>query len=152
NVVRYRDDLDAFVVAHGAAALAAFVALYTAVVTLSIPCAVFLTVSGGFLFGTLVGGAASIVGASLGAVLIFLVARTAFGEQLARRFGPLMARLADGFRRDAFNFLLFLRLVPAFPFFAVNLVSALAGVRLAPFVAATVLGIIPATFAFASVG
>jgi uncharacterized membrane protein YdjX (TVP38/TMEM64 family) len=92
------------------------------------------------------------MGASLGAVLIFLIARTAFGEHLARRFGPLIARLAEGFRRDAFNYLLFLRLVPAFPFFAVNLVSALAGVRLGPFVAATILGIIPATFAFASVG
>ena len=152
NIVRYRDQLDAFVAAHGAAALAAFVAVYIAVVTLSIPCAVFLTVAGGFLFGTLIGGAVSIIGASLGAVLIFLIARTAFGEHLARGFGPLMARLAEGFRRDAFNYLLFLRLVPAFPFFAVNLVAALAGVRLAPFVAATVLGIVPATFAFASVG
>ena len=62
------------------------------------------------------------------------------------------ARLAEGFREDAFSYLLFLRLVPAFPFFLVNLVPALAGVGLAPFVAATALGIIPATFTFAFVG
>ena len=152
NLVRYRTELDGFIATHGAAALAFFVAVYIAVVTLSIPGAVFLTMTGGFLFGTIAGGAASIVASSVGAVLIFLIARTAFGEHLARRAGPLAARLAEEFREDAFSYLLFLRLVPAFPFFIVNLVAALAGVRLAPFVAATVLGVIPAAFAFASVG
>ena len=152
NLVRYRTTLDALVVAHGLASLVAFVACYTAVVALSIPGALFLTVSGGILFGTLVGGLASVVGATVGAALIFLIARTACGEHLARRAGPVAARLADGFREDAFSYLLFLRLVPAFPFFLVNLVPALAGVRFVPFVAATALGIVPATFAFASVG
>ena len=152
NIVRYRDQLDAFVAARGAAAVVVFAVVYVAVVTLSIPGAAFLTIASGVLFGTLAGGLVSIVAASTGAILIFLIARTAFGEHLARRAGSLATRLAEGFREDAFNYLLVLRLVPAFPFFAVNLVAALAGVRLAPFVAATVLGIVPATFAFASVG
>lgn len=152
NVVRYRDQIDAFIAGHAAGALAAFAILYVGVVALSIPGAVFLSIASGFLFGTLVGGLASIVSASVGAVLIFLIARTAFGEHLIRRAGPAAARLAEGFREDAFHYLLFLRLVPAFPFFAVNLVAALAGVRLMPFVAATVLGIVPGTFAFTSVG
>lgn len=152
NLVRYRTTLDAFISAHGAAALAAFIALYIAVVTLSLPGAVYMTISSGILFGALAGGLASIVGATIGAILVFLIARTAFGEHLLRRAGPLAARLAKGFRADAFSYLLFLRLVPAFPFFIVNLVAALAGVRLAPFVAATALGVVPAAFAFASVG
>ena len=69
-----------------------------------------------------------------------------------RRAGPLACKIADGFRADAFSYLLFLRLVPAFPFFLVNLAPALVGVKLSTFVAATAIGIIPATFAFAFLG
>ena len=105
-------------------------AIYVMVVALSIPGALFLTITGGILFGTLVGGAATVVGATTGATIIFLIARSACGESLIRRAGPLACKLADGFRADAFSYLLFLRLVPAFPFFLVNLVPALVGVKL----------------------
>ena len=98
------------------------------------------------------GAAATVVSATIGATIIFLVARSACGETLVRRAGPLACKLADGFRSDAFSYLLFLRLVPAFPFFLVNLVPALVGVKLPTFVAATAIGIIPATFAFAFLG
>jgi uncharacterized membrane protein YdjX (TVP38/TMEM64 family) len=152
NLVRHRAALDDFVAGHMPTALAAFVAIYIAVVTLSIPGAGLLTITGGILFGILWGGLASVFGATIGATAIFLIARTAFGEHLVRRAGPLAARLAEGFRQDAFSYLLFLRLIPAFPFFVINLVAALAGLRLAPFVAATALGIVPAAFAFAFVG
>jgi uncharacterized membrane protein YdjX (TVP38/TMEM64 family) len=134
------------------AALAAFIAIYVVAVALSIPGALFLTITSGVLFGTLVGGAASVTGATIGATLIFLVARSACGETLIRRAGPLACKLAEGFRADAFSYLLFLRLVPAFPFFLVNLVPAVAGVKLRTFMAATAIGIIPATFAFAFFG
>ena len=80
------------------------------------------------------------------------MAKSACGENLVRRAGPLAGKLADGFRADAFSYLLFLRLVPAFPFFLVNLVPALVGVKLSTFVAATFIGIIPATFAFSFLG
>ena len=152
NLVRHRATLDALISSHWLLAIAAFVASYIALVTLSLPGAVIMTVSSGILFGAFAGGLASIAGATIGATLLFLIARTAFGEHLARRAGPLMARLTEGFREDAFNYLLFLRLVPAFPFFMVNLVAALVGVRLATFVAATGLGIVPGTFAFAFAG
>jgi uncharacterized membrane protein YdjX (TVP38/TMEM64 family) len=69
-----------------------------------------------------------------------------------RRAGPRLSTLAAGFREDAFHYLLFLRLVPLFPFFLVNLAPAIVGVRLSPFLAATALGILPATFAFALAG
>ena len=71
-------------------------------------------------------GSPSVVGATTGATIIFLIARSACGESLVRRAGPLARKLAEGFRADAFSYLLFLRLVPAFPFFLVNLVPALA--------------------------
>jgi uncharacterized membrane protein YdjX (TVP38/TMEM64 family) len=100
----------------------------------------------------LVGASAAVIGATIGATVIFLVARTALGEPLLRRAGPRANQLAKGFRDDAFSYLLFLRLVPVFPFFLVNLVPAFAGVRLGPFIAGTVLGVIPAAIVFALAG
>jgi uncharacterized membrane protein YdjX (TVP38/TMEM64 family) len=152
TLVRHHSALEGFVSAHLAAALAVFVAIYVAAVALSIPGAVLLTVSGGILFGWLAGGLAVLVGATAGATLIFLVARTAFGEFFIRRAGPRLKRIVAGFRADAFSYLLFLRLVPLFPFFLVNLAPALVGIPLRTFVAATALGIVPATFVFAALG
>jgi uncharacterized membrane protein YdjX (TVP38/TMEM64 family) len=132
--------------------VAAYIALYVTAAALSIPVGFYLTVIGGILFGTVLGGAAALVGATTGAICIFLIARSAIGEYLVRRAGPLAGKLAQGFRADAFSYLLFLRLVPIVPFWMVNLVAALCGVRFATFAAATALGIIPATFIFAFLG
>lgn len=152
TLIRHRAAIDAFVTEHQFAAFAAFVALYVVVVALSIPGAFILTVSGGLIFGAVAGGIGAFIGALAGASVIFLIARTALGGWLVKRAGPFAQRLADGFRRDAFNYLLFLRLVPAFPFWLVNIVPALLGVQLSTFVAATALGIFPLTFAFAFFG
>jgi uncharacterized membrane protein YdjX (TVP38/TMEM64 family) len=152
TLVGHRAAIDAFVRLHGVVAVATFIAAYVAVVALSIPGAAILTVAGGALFGWLVGGLAAIVGATVGATVVFLIARTACGEHLLRRAGPLAAKVAQGFRADAFHYLLFLRLVPVFPFWLVNLAPALVGVSLGTFVLATAVGIIPGTFAFALVG
>jgi uncharacterized membrane protein YdjX (TVP38/TMEM64 family) len=152
SLVRHHGVLQHFVAQNKLAALAGYIALYIAVVALSVPGAVFLTVAGGILFGALLGGTAAALGATIGAILIFLIAKSALGEQLSRRAGPLADRLAEGFRADAFSYLLFLRLVPIFPFWLVNLVPALAGVRLRVFATATAIGILPGTFAFAFVG
>lgn len=151
-LVRHRRAIDGFVSEHRLLAMLAYVAIYIVAVALSLPGAVFLTVAGGFLFGLAVGASAAVIGATVGATLIFLVARTALGEPLLRRAGPRAAQLAQGFRDDAFSYLLFLRLVPAFPFFLVNLVPAFAGVRLAPFIAATALGVIPGALVYALAG
>jgi uncharacterized membrane protein YdjX (TVP38/TMEM64 family) len=152
GLVGHRAAIDAFVTEHRVLAVLTYVGLYIVAVALSVPGALFLTVSGGFLFGAMIGGSAAVIGATIGATLIFLIARSALGESLLRRAGPRVARLAHGFRDDAFSYLLFLRLVPAFPFFLVNLVPAVAGVKLWPFVAATALGVIPASFVYALAG
>ena len=152
TLVHHHAVLQDFIARNAAAAVAGYVALYIAVVALSLPGGAVLTITGGVLFGVVIGGAAASVGATIGAICIFLIARSAVGEQLARRAGPLAERLAEEFRADAFSYLLFLRLVPLFPFWLVNLVPALCGVRLATFAAATAIGILPATFAFAFVG
>jgi uncharacterized membrane protein YdjX (TVP38/TMEM64 family) len=152
TLVRHHETLRAFIAAHEATAVAAYVALYIAAVALSIPVGFYLTVTGGILFGAVLGGAAAVVSATIGAICIFLIAKSAVGDYLVRRAGPLAQRLAQGFRDDAFSYLLFLRLVPIFPFWIVNLVPALVGVKLSTFAAATALGVIPATFVFAFVG
>jgi uncharacterized membrane protein YdjX (TVP38/TMEM64 family) len=152
TLVRHRDAIDGFVAARCGLAIATFVAIYVAAVALSIPGAAILTIVGGILFGWLVGGLAAIAGATIGATIVFLIARGACGESILRRAGPLAAKLADGFREDAFHYLLFLRLVPVFPFWLVNLAPAVVGVRVTTFVLATALGIIPGTFAYALVG
>ncbi len=111
-----------------------------------------LTIFGGFLFGWLVGGAAVALGATAGATTLFLAARSAFGDFLRKRVGGVAARFADGFEKNAFSYLLVLRLAPVFPFFVVNIVPALFNVKLRTYVGATFLGILPGTFAYAYLG
>lgn len=147
-----REALRAYIGANMVLSLAIFVALYTAAVALSLPGGAVFTIAGGFLFGWLLGGVASIVGATIGASIVFLIARSALGDFLAARAGPWLSRFRQGFQDDAFSYLLFLRLVPIFPFWLVNLAPGLLGVSFATYVATTFLGIIPGTFAFALAG
>jgi len=141
-----------FVESHALLAAIGFVLAYAAVVALSLPGATIMTLAGGFLFGVPLGATLTVIGATVGATLLFVIARSAFGDLLRQRAGPFLARMAEGFRKDAFSYLLFLRLVPAFPFWAVNLVPALLDMRLAPYVAATALGIIPGTTVYTAFG
>lgn len=152
SLIRRRTQLEAFVDEHFAVALLAYVTVYIAATALSVPGAVFLTLAGGIMFGWLVGGLATVAAATAGATLLFLMARYALAGLVRRRLGDRVAQIAAGFRANAFSYLLFLRLVPLFPFFLVNLAPALADVRLATFVAATAIGIVPGTFAYATFG
>jgi uncharacterized membrane protein YdjX (TVP38/TMEM64 family) len=147
-----REALRGFIDANMVVSLAAFTAIYAAVVALSLPGGAVLTIAGGLLFGWLVGGVASMVGATIGATVVFLIARSALGDLLAARAGPSLARFREGFREDAFHYLLFLRLVPIFPFWLVNLAPGLLGVSFATYLATTIIGIIPGTFAYSLTG
>ena len=151
TLVRNHTAIDEFIAAHLIGAVAGYIALYIAVISLSIPGGVIMTVTGGFLFGPVVGTVAAAIGALTGATIIFMIARSAAGDWLTRRAGPFAAKLAEGFRADAFNYLLFLRLTP-FPFWLVNLAAALFGVRLRTFIVASAIGILPATVTFAVFG
>lgn len=149
---QHRDTLTAWVAANRVLAPVLYVVIYAAATACSVPGGVVLTVTGGFLFGTALGGAVAVVGASIGATAISLAAQIALRDLLKAKAGPALQQMEEGFRHDAFSYLLVLRLVPLFPFFLVNLVPALLGVPLRTYVAATVIGIIPGTFVFASVG
>jgi uncharacterized membrane protein YdjX (TVP38/TMEM64 family) len=151
-LIEHRAEVERFVSQHWIAAIAAYVGLYIAVTALSLPCASFLTIFGGLVFGVVTGTVTSLVGATAGATVIFLIAKSALGGWLVRRAGARIEKVAEGFRADAFNYLLFLRLVPFFPFWLVNLVPALCGVPLRTFVIASALGMIPGSFAYTFFG
>lgn len=129
-----------------------FVAAYAVMTALSLPGGLILSLVGGFLFGVVLGSFAVVIGATLGAVVLFLAARTALGDPLRARAGPALRKMEGGFRKNAVNYMLFLRLVPVFPFWLVNLVPAFMGVSLKVFVATTFIGIIPGTVVYTSIG
>ena len=128
-----------------------FLVSYAVAVAFSLPVALPLTLTGGAVFGWL---ALPLVltGATVGAGLVFIAVRTAFGDIARRRAGPFLARLEDGFSTNAFSYLLALRLIPVAPFWVINIVPALTRMTLRSYLAATFIGIAPGTAVFVSVG
>ena len=151
-LARNREWLVTQVEALGPAAPVLFVLAYAACTALSLPTGLLLSTLGGFLFGAGWGGLCNLVGATLGATVVFLAAKTVLGDALRARAGPFLQKLEAGFREDGLSYMLVLRLVPLFPFWLVNLAPAFLGVRLPTFVASTFVGIIPGAFVFAGVG
>jgi uncharacterized membrane protein YdjX (TVP38/TMEM64 family) len=141
-----------WVASHPIAAPLLYLLVYALAVLLSLPESAVLTIAAGLLFGTLPGGILAVLGSSAGAVALFLAVRYHLADAIARRRGRFLDAVRIGLRRDGFSYLLAVRLVPAFPFWLVNLAAALSGMRLLPYAAATVLGVIPATFVYASIG
>jgi uncharacterized membrane protein YdjX (TVP38/TMEM64 family) len=132
-------------------AVLGYIGVYAVLTALSVPGAILLTLAGGFLFGAWVGASCALLGATLGATVVFLAARAGrYG--LTERAGSHIARLEAGFREDAFSYLLCLRLVPLLPFWLVNLIAGFTGMGVASFVAATFLGMIPGAVVYASLG
>ena len=128
------------------------VLIYTISVALSIPVATLLSLATGFLFGRWIGLVVITISATLGAALIFLATRYVFAETAQRRMGPAAKKIISGFHENDFNYLLFLRLVPLFPFWLVNLASAFTPIKIWTYLLATALGIMPAAFVFANLG
>ena len=152
---RLRDNrqlLIGLVESHAVLMVLGFILIYAAATAISLPGGGLLSITGGFLFGSIAGTVWIVIGATIGAVGIFLVAKTALGDALRGKAGPWLKKMEEGFKDNAFSYLLVLRLIPAFPFFVVNLVPAFLGVGLRTFATATFIGIIPGAFVFASVG
>jgi len=147
--------LRAFVSDNLILALVTFIAIYAVATAVSLPGALILTLTGGYLFGTWIGGSATVVGATLGAVLVFYAVRTSLGAALRRRAeasGGKLKAVIDGVEAGAFGYILTLRLVPLAPFWLVNIAAALAHAPLRAYTLATFLGIMPATFIYSGIG
>lgn len=137
---------------HYAAAVFIFLMVYIIAVAISIPGAVFLTLIGGYLFGIVAGTIYVVSSATIGSVIVFLAVRTALGSWLQARAQGWVSKMEQGFQKDAVSYLLFLRLVPIFPFWVINIVPALLNVSLRLFVMATFVGIIPGSLVYVAVG
>jgi uncharacterized membrane protein YdjX (TVP38/TMEM64 family) len=148
----HRAELLAFTQRHYTAMLIGATLAYTLATAVSFPAGVLLTLAMGLLFGRWVGTAAVVLAASVGATLAFLAARYLFADAARRRMGPRLQRLSRGFEEDAFNYLLFVRLVPIFPFWLMNLVPAFTPISTRTFMVATAIGILPGSFVFVNLG
>ena len=147
--------LRAFVEANWIEAILLFIALYAAVTAISVPGAVVLTLAGGYLFGTWVGGFATVIGATIGAIAIFYAVRTSLGESLRRRAaasGGRLKSIIDGVAAGAFGYILTLRLIPLVPFWLVNVAAGIAHAPPGAYALATFLGIMPASFIYSGIG
>jgi uncharacterized membrane protein YdjX (TVP38/TMEM64 family) len=147
-----RDQLLLFTEAHYGVSVALFILTYVVVAGLALPGAAILTLAGGFLFGSLLGTLFVNLGATTGAVLAFLAARYLLRDWVEHKFRKWLGPLQEGIAKDAFSYLMTLRLIPLFPFFVVNLASGLTRMSVRSYVAATALGIIPGSFVYAYAG
>ena len=150
-LAEHRERLCEFVAHGGVGAAIAFVLVYAGLVALSVPASALLTMTSGFLFGPWLGTLYAVIGATIGATVVFIAARAGLAG-LVERAGPRVRRLEAGFREDALSYLLVLRLVPIFPFWLVNLAAGAVGLGLPIYVFATFIGMIPTSFIYASLG
>ena len=147
--------LQAWVAAHPVLSVAAYVGVYAAICALCLPFNLVTTLAGGLLFGTWLGGGATVLAGALGSLGAFYAARSAIGGTLmrmAKRRGGALQKLVEGFGRNAFLYVLSLRLAPVFPFWFVSLAAGVAAPPLWAYVLGTALGIIPACFIYAGLG
>jgi uncharacterized membrane protein YdjX (TVP38/TMEM64 family) len=149
-----RDRLAAWTDRHYGLMLLASGAVYVVATALSLPVGAVLSLGLGFLFGRWVGTGVTVLAATVGATLAFWAARFVFADAARARLSayPAAARLLEGFRQDAFRYLLFLRLVPLFPFWLVNLVPAFTVIDTRTYVLATLIGVVPGSFVYVNLG
>lgn len=131
--------------------LLAFIAIYAAATAFMVPASA-LTIGGGFLFGVAVGAPATVLGATFGACILFLVAKSSLGETLKSVAGPFLSKMEKGFNENAISYLFTIRLIPVVPFAVGNIAPAILGAKFRDFAITTFLGIIPGTVAYSWIG
>lgn len=149
---QYRHEWLSWTHQHYWQAILIFILIYTFSVAISFPGAAFLSIVAGFLFGYVAGTLCVLISATLGAYCIFIAVKLALSPWLKKRMNAWADKMARGFKRNAFQYLLFLRLVPIFPFWIVNLAAGLFDVKTSTFLTATLLGITPAVIIYVSLG
>jgi uncharacterized membrane protein YdjX (TVP38/TMEM64 family) len=152
TIKAHRDRFLAFTETHYAIAVGTYIVTYGVVTAMSLPGAAILTLLGGFLFGPIPTTLYVNIGATVGATVVFLAARYLLRDWVEGKFGSRLSAVQEGFRKNAFSYLLTLRLIPFFPFFLVNLLAGLTRVRLMTYITATAIGIVPGTFVYAYAG
>ena len=148
----HQDILKGFIADMPVRAALLFFALYALSTAVSLPFGAIMTISGGWLFGIWIGGSLTIMGATIGASTLFLATRYALRELMVSRAGERLQKFEAGFNRHSTSYLLAMRLIPIFPFFLVNFLPALIGVKFRTYILTTLIGIAPGTFVYAGLG
>jgi uncharacterized membrane protein YdjX (TVP38/TMEM64 family) len=148
----HRDQLHDFYQQNTWTMILGFIGVYIVTVALSLPGATILTLTSGAIFGAAVGTLVVNVGATLGALLAFLAARFILSDWVESKVGARLQRFQEGFSQNALQYLLFLRLVPLFPFWLINLAAGLTRIRTSTYVLGTMVGILPGSFVYANAG
>lgn len=151
-LVAHRERLTQLVALHPVPVACGFVAAYAVTMSFALPLGGMLGMLAGLMFGQMTGLALVVAAGTVSAVAVFSLARSTFGTGLVRRAGPLIRQTAATMRANGFACMLFMRIVPVFPFFVVNVVAALAGIGLRTFTLATLLGKVPASFIYTGLG
>jgi uncharacterized membrane protein YdjX (TVP38/TMEM64 family) len=147
--------LHAFVADHYLLTLLGLTVLFALLTASVIPGVVFVTVAAGYLYGTWVGGVATALGATLGALIVYGAGRSALGETLRLRAAArpgLIQRICDGVDRDTFRYVLVSRLVVTVPFHLINIAAGVVSAPLKPYALATFVGLLPAHFIYCWIG
>jgi len=152
NLRAYHLQLKQFGELHPIGAPLLFITIYILYALLSLPGIFILSLLAGFLFAQPFSALYVILSATIGSSLLFLAARTAFGGMFYQQAGPFLTRMETGFRENAISYLLFLRLIPLFPFWIVNLAGAFFGVPFRVFVWTTCVGMIPSVIIYTQAG
>ena len=146
------EELQGFVEENLVLAVAAYIGIYALATLFMLPGALWITISGGLLFGLVGGSAATVVGATLGASLLFAAAKTSLGKTLRERAGKFVRKMEAGFNENAISYMFALRLLPVVPFPVANIAPALLGAKYRDFAFTTALGIIPGVVAYTWIG
>ena len=161
DLVRYLDleylkarqaDIDAFYRQHPVTVLAAYFFAYVAIAGLSLPGAAIMTLAGGAVFGLLWGTVVVSFASTLGATVAFVVSRYILRDGIQRRYGDRLRTINAGVERDGGFYLFTMRLVPAFPFFVINLVMGLTPMRTFTFAWVSQVGMLPGTVVYVNAG
>jgi len=137
---------------HKVLMVTGFMVVYIIQTALSLPGAAILSLAAGAIFGALTGTVYAVIAATIGATLAFLVTRYLLRDAVLDRFGPKLERINRELEERGLNYLLFLRFVPIFPFFLINLAAGLTRLPLRTFVIGTLVGIIPGGFVYCNAG
>lgn len=152
SLKKNRDLMASLYADHRLAFVAGFITVYVIQTALALPGAAIMTLAAGAFFGTVMGTVCANIGATIGATLSFLLARYLFHDTIQGKFGPRLDVINRELERSGLHYLLFLRLVPVFPFFLINLAAGLTKLPLKTFFIGTMLGIIPAAFIYCNAG
>ena len=149
---QHQSELVALVTSKPVLAGFLFTAVYAAFVATSMPGLAVFTMAGGYLFGWFLGATYTMIAATIASTFIFLLARSALGETMRERAGPLIQRFAQGFKKSALSYVFIMHLVPVLPYVVVTTLPAACGVPLHIYMFSAFFGILPATILLARVG